>query len=360
MKKILVLILALQILFISGCGGKEIDDMAFVVAVGIDKGETGYDYTFAIGDPKSIGGGGKGAQGGDSNVLVLKKQSGENIFSAGDAVGAGTGQKVNFSHCELVVMSDEIAKGGIYNFSDALMRHLNQRPKFVPAVCSSSAFETLKNIKSEFEGNPERHLKKILEDKSSPVSSEIDGIDFLCQTKNIHSGCAVPFVSAEDNITVNKMSVFKSGYLVGEFEDIYAYKLIMGNAKDITVDVPGGSVIVNQRKKPKISVKSEEEPIINIQIPINCTLSSLWHGEDKNEVLQKAQKTLNGKVTALCELSSKEMGTDFFGFEQFVRKNFLTWEDFEKYNWSEKYKQAQFNVEVKIIPEKTGLIKGDL
>ena len=159
MKKIIVLIFVLQALLISGCGGKEIDDMAFVVAVGVDKGETGYDYTFAIGDPKSIGGGGKGAEGGDSNVLVIKKQSGENIFSAGERVGNVIGQKVNFSHCELVVMSEQVAKEGIYKFADALMRHLNQRPKFVPAVCSLPADKTLESINSELSACRQERIK---------------------------------------------------------------------------------------------------------------------------------------------------------------------------------------------------------
>ena len=360
MKKIIVLVLVLQSLLISGCGGKEIDDMAFVVAVGVDKGETGYDYTFAIGDPKSIGGGGKGAEGGDSNVLVIKKQSGENIFSAGDRVGNVIGQKVNFSHCELVVMSEQVAKEGIYKFADALMRHLNQRPKFVPAVCSLPADKTLESINSEFEGNPERHLKKILEDKSSPVSSEVDGRDFLCQTKNMHSGVAVPFISAEDNMAVNEMAVFKSGYLVGKFEDIDAYKIIMGSSDDITLDAPGGSVIISQRQKPKINVECGEKPKIYIEIPINCTLSSLWHGEDKEKVLKGTQLALRNRVNALCEKSAGEIQTDFLGFERFARKNFLTWSDFEEYNWQERYKNSTFDVTIKIIPEKTGLIKGDL
>ena len=66
-KAIAYIIASLTLL--SGCGGEEIDDTAYVVAIGVDRseGET-YEFTFAIGNPGSINGDG----GGDTNVVITE------------------------------------------------------------------------------------------------------------------------------------------------------------------------------------------------------------------------------------------------------------------------------------------------
>ncbi|MBQ6998962.1 MAG: hypothetical protein IJN62_04160 [Clostridia bacterium] len=360
MKK-LIFVICICVVMLSGCGGKEIDDMAYVVAIGIDATEGGaYDFTFAIGNPNSInGGGGEDAGGGDSNVLIFETETGESIFSAGDAVSARVGQEINFSHAELLVFSEEVAAGGVDNFIDALTRNLNQRPKLIPAVAVTTAKDTLESINSKFEGNPEKYLKKLFESKDALTLAAIDSRDFLCRTKNPDSGLAVPRMSVGDSITVGAMSVFDGDTLAGAFDDVLSYKLLCGMGEDITYDIENsGSLILNQRVKPTVSVSCYDVPKISITVNLDASVASAKPDVAKEDLYSAAELSLKGRIFDLLMFSSADMGVDVFGFDKYARANFLTWGKWQEYNWREKYKTAQFSLSVKIKPEKTGLITG--
>lgn len=360
MKKLICIICVCAVM-LGGCGGKEIDDMAYVVAIGIDSSDGGgYDFTFAIGNPSSInGGGGDEAGGGDSNVLIFETQKGESIFSAGDSVSARLGQEINFSHAELLVFSQSVAADGVNNFIDALTRNLNERPKLIPAVAVTTAKETLEGINSKFEGNPEKYLKKLFESKNALALTAIDSRDFLCRTKISDSGFAVPRISVDNSINIETMSVFDGDSLVGAFDDVLSYKLLNGSAEDVSYDIEGkGSLILNQRVKPTVSVACGDVPQISVTITLDATVASILPDAVKEDLYSAAGLSLKGRVFKLLEFSSKDLGVDIFGFDKYARGNFWVWDAWQKYNWRERYKNTEFNLSVKINPEKTGLITG--
>ena len=121
-------------------------------------------------------------------------------------------------------------------------------------------------------------------------------------------------------MAVNEMAVFKSGYLVGKFEDIDAYKIIMGSSDDITLDAPGGSVIISQRQKPKINVECGEKPK-HEQRPHHAELmarrASAGYGRnlqrsDIEELLKRLEKSPNPSFTPsgapiMAELTTEEL-----------------------------------------------------
>jgi len=357
MKKIMVtaaVILCLTTL--TGCGGREIDDMAYVVAIGVDSNEKGgYSFTLAIGNPGSISG-----EGGDENVLILESAEGDNIFTAGEAIGTKTGQMVNFSHAELMVFSESVSLNGVDKFLDGITRNLNQRPKLVPITAKDSAGKVIGAIHSQFEGNPEKYLKKIFE--SSIVSTNIDGRRFLSRTKILDGGVAIPR-SAEygGTITVDAMSVFDGDRAVGVFNDIFAYKLLCGEVKGISYDLSGGgTLILTRRKEPSIKISCEDIPKIDIFLTLSSTVAAVSADTDKAQLRLDAGQELEKRIYDLLKYSSADVHLDFLGLYKYARGNFLTWQDWDLYNWREKYPSASFNVNVEILPEKTGLIRGEI
>ena len=343
MKKILLIAFCLTLM--TGCG-REIDDMAYVVAIGVDRADDGYEFTFAIGNPGSInGGGGEDAGGGDSNVLILEKEGGENILSAGDAVSARIGQEVNFSHAELLVFSSEVAADGTERFFDSLTRNLSQRPKLVPAVSEGFASEVLSKINSEFEGNPD---------------VGINSREFLCRTENADAGSVMPLITVTDSgIEVGSLCVFKGDKLVSSIDDMLAYKMMRARIRDVYYDVGDrGTLILNRREKPKIEVNCDGDLNINVYVGLEGALAAS-SGDDKNALMNMAQEQIRSRLYSLFEYSSKVLGVDIFEFDSWGRKCFPDWGSWEEYNWSEKYKTATFNVTVEIKSEKTGLLKGE-
>ncbi|MBR2477042.1 MAG: hypothetical protein IKB50_02785 [Clostridia bacterium] len=341
------------ILMLCGCGGREIDDVAYVVAIGIDRMDGNYEFTFAIGNPDSINGEGE-------DPLVFESAVSGDIFTAGDEISARVGQEVNFSHAELLVFSKEIALGGVNTFLDELTRNLDQRPKLIPAVASGSAKETLQGVNSQFEGNPEKYLKKIFEYSASPVSTGIDSRDFLCRTKNINTGTALPKITSDDGTTATSMAVFYGDRMIGEFKDLSSYKLLSGMGEQMNCDVNGlGSMHLNQRVPPNIRVRCEDVPKIDITVILDASVNTRNPDISKDDLYLTAENVLRARMLELLEFTSIDAGVDILGFERYARKNFYTWDDWKEYEWCNRYGIAQFNLEVKLIPQKTGLVKGE-
>lgn len=360
MKKIFLLFLCVSVLVIGGCAGDEIDNMAYVVAIGVDEAEGGYEFTFAIGNPNGIGGGEEG--GGDENVLIYEKQYGGDIFTAGEKVSSKIGQRLNFSHSELIVFSEGVANSGVDIFADALTRNLNQRPKLVTAVSQTAAGETLKSINSKYEGNPEKYLKKVFEAPWSATAIKTNSRDFVAQIKNTDTVYNVPYISSGDNgIDISAVSVFKGGKTIYQFDDIFSYKLIHGEVEDLSYEVSGvGTVVINQREKPRIYVNCKDSPRISVEIPLECFVSSLSVSTEKEKLFELVKSILTQRLKSAFIHSSKEAEIDYFEFERYGRKCFLTWDDWQKYNWNEKFKSSDFDVNITIKPVKTGLVKGGL
>lgn len=354
MKKLILISVVSAIIFLSGCGGREIDDVAYVVAIGVDRAEENYEFTFAIGNPDSINGDGE-------DVLVFESALSGDIFTAGDEVSARIGQDVNFSHAELLAFSEDVARGGVNMFLDALTRNLDQRPKLIPSVSSGNAKETLQNVNSQFEGNPEKYLKKIFEYSASPVSTGIDSRDFLCRTKNTNVGTALPKITSGENTTATSMAVFYGDRLVGGFSDLSSYKLLSGMGEAMNCDISGlGSLHLNQRITPKVSVECTDVPRIDITVMLDASVNTVSPGISKDAIYSAAEQILENRILELLRYTSSDIGIDIIGFERYARSNFITWDDWEEYEWQKHYSVAEFNVDVRLIPQKTGLVKGEL
>lgn len=359
MKKTALAVALICPMLLSGCG-TEIDDTAYVVAIGVDKAEEGYNFTFAIGDPGSINGGGGEGEKGDSNTLILKESQGDNIFTAGDAVGAAIGQRINFSHGELIVFSEAVASDGVEILLDAITRNLDQRPKLVPVVSSGEAREVVSAIKPEFEGNPEKYLKKIFESEISPVSANVDNRKLLSRIKNPDAGVIIPRVAkADGGIATDSVAVFKGGRLVSVAEDVYPCRLIQGTPGSISYDVANyGTLLLTNRSKPKISVKCGDTVDVDVNICLTATLQAMSDSTGQEHLIKTVSAELENRVQNLLLRSAAEWGVDMFAFERYAKSNFLTLQKWQNYNWQEKYKTARFNVGIDIVPEKTTLIRG--
>ncbi|MBE7013024.1 MAG: hypothetical protein E7416_03005, partial [Ruminococcaceae bacterium] len=267
---------------------------------------------------------------------------------------------INFSHGELIVFSEAVASDGVEILLDAITRNLDQRPKLVPVVSSGEAREVVGAIKPEFEGNPEKYLKKIFESETSPVSANVDNRKLLSRIKNPDAGVIIPRVAkADGGIATDSVAVFKGGRLVSVAEDVYPCRLIQGTPGSISYDVANyGTLLLTNRSKPKISVKCGDTVDVDVNICLTATLQAMSDSTGQEHLIKTVSAELENRVQNLLLRSAAEWGVDMFAFERYAKSNFLTLQKWQNYNWQEKYKTARFNVGIDIVPEKTTLIRG--
>ena len=148
---------------LSGCRySHEISEMAYTVALGLDKGENGaIRVTFQFAKPTMLAGedsgGGDSAEDGEADgtakdaSTALVTVDSVDIYSALSVVGNILSKQINLSHTKLLLFSAELAQDGIMDYITMLMKNSQFSPKTFVAVSLCSAQEYLKTVNPSLE-----------------------------------------------------------------------------------------------------------------------------------------------------------------------------------------------------------------
>ncbi|AOH53495.1 hypothetical protein ABE28_003955 [Peribacillus muralis] len=119
---------------ITGCWDRvEINDLAIVTAASIDKKDNGsIELSIQVFIPKSIssgGGGGGPGQGAGGATTLVKSDVGSNLSEALSKLQGKVPRKVFWGHCKVFVFGERLAKEGIQEQLDFLLRHPQPRER---------------------------------------------------------------------------------------------------------------------------------------------------------------------------------------------------------------------------------------
>lgn len=164
MKKLIIFLL-LCVPMLCSCSGNEPNDVAYVVALGIDKGSgDNFDITIQFAKPNTISGGASEEGGKAGNEII------ENIFieapsiySAINVANSVISKEFSLSHTRIIVFSEELAREGIGDLLQTFAKSDDIRPDILLAVSKDKASEYLKNIKPLVELNPIKYYQLIYE-----------------------------------------------------------------------------------------------------------------------------------------------------------------------------------------------------
>lgn len=158
------------------------------------------------------------------------------------------------------------------------------------------------------------------------------------------------------------LAVFKNNNYIGKLSAIetLCYTLIEEEVDNFSVSIDSP---FEENKKINLSVSSLEPAYTkvdisdknpNITIKMNLTAKTLNGQENLNfsdkETLTKInesfQNYLSSKMKDFLYKTSKDYNCDINGFYRLVKQKFLTIQEYENYNWEEKYQSADFNIEI--------------
>src|SRR5574344_3057484 len=146
-KKILIIFLILIIISfsLSGCSTsrKSINDLAYVIAIGLDIGETNeLKLSFQISKTNNSSSSSGSSQSSDSIVNSVECSS---ITSGISLFNTYLGKEVNLSHCKVIVFSEELASKGISEHLYTLVNNIQVHSEANLIVCKNTAEDFLKN-----------------------------------------------------------------------------------------------------------------------------------------------------------------------------------------------------------------------
>jgi spore germination protein KC len=125
LKKIFILIVIIIFIssFSSSYNSLNLDNLAFVVALGIDKSDSDklkVTFEFVSLTPSS--------EGTSETEPVFDTVECSSITNSINIMNAYLGKKINLSHCKLIIFSEELAQEGISDEIYSLINDLQVRP----------------------------------------------------------------------------------------------------------------------------------------------------------------------------------------------------------------------------------------
>lgn len=408
-----VITVVLQGIMFTGCyDRREIDDMAYPIALGFDKGEANeLRMTLQVAVPTTISGGeGGGGGGGEKSVTVVTVDT-PTIYSGLSMLNTFISKQINLSHVKAIIFSNEIAKEGISKYLHAMIRNKEFRPNARVIVSRCSAEEFIAAVKPKLERNPAKYYELLLGAyEYTGFSTDTQFISFYHKTESdsIQAVAVLADVSrykssdefdlnnstykekgrsyplegdfkagdlprtGELNIEVMGLAVFNGGKMVGELdgEETTYHLMVEGKFNSMFFTMPDpiksdSFIVLNIKKSRRTAKKVEtngdspklcakvflESDILSIQSGINYE-----EGENTAKLENATETFIKEGIIKYLDKSVKTFGTDTNGFGKQVKSKFLTWKEWEQFDWLTKYKHSSYDVEVDVKIRRPGLV----
>lgn len=373
---------------LAGCWSRhELNELAIVVGIGIDKEGSGYSVSAQMVNPATVSG-----QRGVSKSLppvVTHKQWGQSVPEALRRMTTNLSKRLYYSHLRIVVFGEEVAREGIRGPLDFITREPKMRTDFYLIVARNCTASDVLSMSTVIDPIPANHLyeKLSVSDREWAATGKItlDGllIDMagegtsaaLTGIRIIGDKSTGASLSRNDAIKqrafmeYSGMAVFKKDRMIGWMEDneVRALKYLQ-NSVDKTVWVMpcsgGKSITLNlMRARTRIrAAKNGDLPVIHVYSRIELDVASVECDADtsKPDTIERIRKQAENHYSELL-LSSIEgvqrrFGTDIFGFGKHVHRQLPElWRKVGK--WDEAFARLSVRIHPDIEIRRVGTIE---
>lgn len=167
-KKISLILIFLSIFFLTGCWNyNELNQLAICSGMAIDKENGEYKVSLMIANSKKYQ---VSSKEGESQKVVYSG-SGKTVDDAVNKINLESPKKIYFGHLSIILVSDEVAKEGMLNIMDFLVRYPESTKRFLLAIAKDTSAASILKIISPLESYPSQDLTVNLK-----VASEIQSI----------------------------------------------------------------------------------------------------------------------------------------------------------------------------------------
>ena len=385
-------IISVLIFSLSGCYSiQSIDDLAYVVALGIDLGQdNNLELTVQLTFPNSSD---STSTSGEAAPTIINSVECSSINSGINLLNSYISKEINLSHCKVIIFSEAIANKGIELEIYTLSNQVEIRPDCNIIISKSSAKEYITNSKPELENLVAKYYEL------TPYSNEYTGhiinatiSSFFNSLRSKYSdpvailgnGNKLNFTSSDESIDPEEefnivagqnplisyerksenlgVAVFKQDKLVGELTALESLlHLILTNQFEssiISIDNPykensSIDIALYYHKDTKIDAQLVNgAPYVKSKIFLNARILSVDKSSESltperidelenliNSYLENAILNYQYKTAKVFEADIDEIG-------KYLIKHFKNDIEWSNYNWSANYKNTFFDTTV--------------
>lgn len=392
---LIIIIIILLLGFSSSYTSFSIDNLAFVIAIAIDKGsnDNNLQVTFQIAKPSAISNSGSPSE---NSTYVINSVETSSISSAINLMNSYIGKEINLSHCKLIVFSEPLAIQGISEHIYTLMNNIQIRPYTNLVISTTEAKYYIENSKPSLETLPSKYyeifpnsskytgytsnatLGSFFNNMKSntceafailggTIDNNSDNLELYSSSDPLNSG---NIKSNETSISGKRgsenigLAVFKGDRLVGELNAIetICFSIIQNETDGFLITIEdieqNGNYIdiyLYHEENPKIDINIiNGTPYINVNCKLNGRIYSMKDNSNYltdvtlKEISNKASEFMKLQISNYLYKTSKNFKSDINNFGKLALSNFKTTNEFENYNWLYNYENSFFNIDLNV------------
>ncbi len=395
--KALILLLLISVYLFSGCYDlKEIDETAYIVALAIDKDKSeSFSYTFQFSKPLAItadsenaeedkSSSQEGSSKENSSVSNLEVKA-PDFYIAKNMTNNFLSKNVDMSHLKLIVFSSEISASDLEEHSQLLLREREIRPHTAIAVAADSAAKYLEGVNPELESNTSKYYE-LISLRSNNVYAPTKRLhDFVDEITAENRDTVLPvalsgkelqsfpadsstkgWLSAHnsrissDRSILYGMAIFKNGELTHAMDGDSAmiFNILTKGIEHCTITVRDKH---NADETLSFRITIPEKAAFDIdlrtqQITISQELQAEFLGavlpegyRSFDELYSYAHKIFTERVSDFFSDISRKNSADILNLRGCLRKDFLTWEQWNGFDWKGFYKSAEVKTHIEFL-----------
>jgi spore germination protein KC len=377
MRKIAKFLVFLMVFLQTGCwNAREINELAFVLSIGIDKTNDGFKVTAQMAKPATYS---KTPSGGGSTdkekSFWIISSTGKTIFEAIRNMSSISSRRIFWSHIKVIILSEQLAKSNTLEIFDFFSRNAELRLRTLVAVTPGEAGKLFEYV-PEMESDPSIYLEKIIENKNlSGKSYSIMLKDFLEDYLDpnvgpVTSRIVIDRSQAKPVLKTSGAYVFKDHSLVGSLNEEKTRGLLWIKNKMhdsvMVVSCPyDGMPITLEIKNSKSNFETYIDngvPHIIIKVSTSVALTEQGCLTDFNQTqeldsLKQALESAIQKDIQSTLSSVDDLGVDFTGFSRKLhRQHKNEWHKLSS-NWPKNFNESQARIIVKVAVPHMSLAK---
>lgn len=403
----LTVLLLCAAIFLSGCfGGRETDDVAYVLVIGVDKTEDGkmkitYQIDIPHGSSESTGGSEKkaGATSWLTNTIVAPSPAESRML-----LNSTISRLPNVSHITAIIFGEKMARSGIGNNISFFVRNRDFRETMLLIVVAGTAEDYILHTKPQIEPTIGRFYETFadtyvessfylradlhefytrLKNKGgSPFTmysavnpmngtDSPDGVKPTQQSGEPYLPGGIPRSGTTNGTEFIGLALFREDKMVGVLDsnETRAVSILQGKFSHALISVVDPRIsdklvtlAVRNGAKPKITAGfNDGKPVFTVSVFIETEIIGTPSGI--NYEAAGNQELLEEQVSRLFERDIKamlnhtqELGCDPVGFGMRLRPKFADDNALKEADLTALYQEADIQVDVKTQIRRTGLI----
>jgi spore germination protein KC len=395
-------IVLLATLLLTGCWSyRDPDEVAWVVALGLDRGrENVLTVTLQIALAVKIAGGEPAAGGGGGSVLVVSMEA-PSLMAALEMPHAWIDRKIDFSHTMVVIFGRELAETDFDTHLAPLVRFQEFRPGTHVLVANGRAEDLLRKADPVLEISPAKYwqlqttawtdtkfiprsdLRTINMNSKSPGVAAVTTLvgsqreeegpfDPTYKSKGVYMAGTIPRQGGPKTDMMGG-AVIKDGRMVGVLngDEVGIMKMVQGTFLPSIETVPDPLhpdefivLRVLPRRPPQVDIRIGEDgmPRVVVRVLLEGDIISIQSGEhyERPEKLRSVERAVEESIRrgarATLAKAQDEFGTDFFYLGYRAKRLFPTWQAWEEFGWDEKFPDAEISIDIDFMVRRTGLM----